>query len=205
MPMRENPEGKQQVAIELYHRFHAMKTYGKEPESLESITKIFTTDLEEFPAETVLKAIATHAKRCDEFPTVADIHGLIKRGGKPPLKESDIIAIRKKDGEDRTSAEWQMLRDWEAEQQGGWATQPDPARQQADLQENIRLRQKVKELEAENRRLGYLVQEQKQNPPTKPSFDEQSAIDKTVAWLESVGAPQADIDSVRQSHRGGNA
>lgn len=94
--------------------------YGKQPENIATINKLFHTILGNYEAEKAVKAFEIWIGRSQEFPTPADIISLIKRNGKPPLMESDIIAINKKDGASRTRAEWQMLREWGEEQSGGW-------------------------------------------------------------------------------------
>src|SRR4051812_42867699 len=91
--LRDDYDGQKKLAVELYDRFHAMKTYGKEPESLEGITRIFKRALSAFSVDHILRAVSTHAQRSQEFPTVADIVGLIRRNGRPPLTESQYIAI----------------------------------------------------------------------------------------------------------------
>lgn len=177
-----------------------MKTYGKEPESLESIIRIFTRDLGHFPADKVMKAISVHSQRSQEFPTVSDIVGLIKRKGKPPLKESDIISIRKKDGEFRTPEEWQMLREWDNEQQEGWSDEPDPVKDAATLAENIRLRAELTALKAEYQRLGDMLKAEREGKPLPPPRPLKTAhtleekIKNTIAQMKADGAHQEDID-----------
>ena len=70
---------------------------------------------------------------------------MIKRNGRPPLKESDIIAIRRKDGEFRTLAEWEALKEWELEQVDGWQMWDESEKVTDFAQENIRLRQELKD------------------------------------------------------------
>lgn len=153
----DDEEGKKALAVELYDRFHAMKTYGKEPESLESIIRIFKKDLAKYPTEKILKAISTHAERNDEFPTVSDISGLIKRNGRAPIKESDIISIRKKEVCDWSRAEGQLVEEWNRQQREVWHDVDDAQRQSDIQQENLRLRNKVKELESEIKRAWDVV------------------------------------------------
>lgn len=174
-----------------------MKTYGKEPESLESITRIFQKDLGHYPTEKILKAIAVHSQRSAEFPTVADISLLIVRNGKPPIKESDVIAIRKKEGEFRTPGEWQMLRDWDAQQSRGWDGEVviDERSHEANAMENERLRGKVIELEKEVSRLTELLHKERvMKGVEKPRMSAQERIAKTVEGMRLSGAPQEAID-----------
>lgn len=170
-----------------------MKTYGKEPESLESITRIFKKDLAQYPAHKILRAISTYASREDEFPTVSDIAGLIKRNGRPPIKESDIISIRKKEGCDRTPDEWHMLRAWEAEKSEGWIV--DPNKEILLQHENERLRAALKAKEIEYDRLAELLREERCNKGLeRPVPSIQEKIDNTVAELKASGVPQETID-----------
>lgn len=191
----DNPDGQEEIAKEIHARFHAMKTYGKEPESLASITSTMLKDLIEFPAEKILLAFKTHAQRNEEFPITAALINLIKRNGKPPLKESDIIAIRKKDGEDRTRAEWDMLREWDSQQQEGWQEYADPQKDAANLAETIRLRQELMDAKAESRRLADLLHEERMRKgieKPKPSLNEK--INRTVEEMRKSGATQEAID-----------
>lgn len=193
--LRDDTEGQKALAVELYDRFHAMKTFGKEPESLESITRIFKKDLWRFTAEEILEAISTHSQRSQEFPTVADITGLIKRKGKPPIRESDIIAIRKKDGEFRTRAEWDMLRLWDAQQQEGWDSDGDEERINASLQENIRLRKELATAKNEIFRLNEMLRlERLRNDQPITSNKPVNKIERTVQAMKEYGAKQSDID-----------
>ena len=192
--MRTDPAGRKALAVELYERFHAMRTYGKEPESLDSIVSVFARDLADYPAEKVLRAIRAHAQRSAEFPTVADVAGLIRRNGRPPLSESQFVAVSRKDGADRTPEDWQFLRDWRAEHEG-WEDEPDAARQAADRAEVVRLRHEVKALRDENARLAeHARQVSVSKGLERPRPGEQERIDATAAAMRAGGAPQADID-----------
>jgi hypothetical protein len=194
LPLNDDREGRQRLASELYRRFHAMKTYGKEPESLDSIIEVFNTDLASFPAAKILKAMSTHAQRSQEFPTVADIVSLIRRNGKPPLSESAYIAIQKKAGEDRTPDDWQYLRDYEADQRGGWQDEPDQRKQDDLLAENTRLRQEVAQLRVETHRLNNLLQAERLSKGIeKPKLSEEDKVNRTIAIMRADGAAEADI------------
>lgn len=71
--LKDDREGRQKLAGRLYRDFHAMKTYGKEPESLESIISLFNETMAEYPIEKVLEAMHSHAKASPEFPTPAEV------------------------------------------------------------------------------------------------------------------------------------
>ena len=167
-----------------------MKTYGKEPESLNSIIQTMLSDLAEYPIEKIMLAFKTHAVRSSEFPTTADLVGLIKRNGRPPLKESDVIAIRKKDGQDRTREDWDTLKAWDAQQSEEWEG-GNPFKKQDNMDEICRLKAKISDLEKEVKRAwAYQI----------PKKEEKCKVQKTIDYLKSINAPQSDIDSFLQQH-----
>jgi hypothetical protein len=73
LPLKSDHQARQTLAARLYRDFHAMKTYGKEPESLESIISLFNETMEDFSGDEIFKAMHKHAKASPEFPTPADI------------------------------------------------------------------------------------------------------------------------------------
>lgn len=182
------------------------KIYGKNPESFGDINKMFHNLLGKYPAEKVVKAVETWLERSQEFPTPADIVAIIKRNGKPPLKESDIVSIRKKDGEDRTSSEWKMLREWEEQQAEGWSDYADPVKDNATLLENIRLRQEVRDLRREAARAWDEVKRLRVYEQMKVIVSEEIQVErtaplqKTIDYLKSKGAPESDIEELQRSH-----
>jgi hypothetical protein len=143
-----------------------------------------------------VKSIETWLERSEEFPTPADLVNLIKRNGKPPLRESDIVVIRKKDGADRTRAEWYLLAEWDAQAQEGWGSDyRDEQKESATLQENIRLRTELRELRAECGRLAELLRRERQQKSLPvPAVPLQDKVQRTVDAMRAGGAPQADID-----------
>lgn len=138
------------------------KLYGRGVENTGQVITLFHRMLAQYPGEKAVKAFQVWLERSQEFPTPADIIGLIKRNGKPPIRESDIIAINKKDGADRTRAEWKMLREYEEQQQDGWEENED--KQQFTLQENLRLRDEIAKLQAENRKLSIMIRSEISKP-----------------------------------------
>lgn len=203
--LQGDPQGQKEVVLEIHNRFHAMKTYGKAPESLDSIIAVMLRDLEGYPRDKVMAAFKLHAQRSAEFPTTADLIGIIKRNGKPPLRESDVIAIRRKDGELRTPEEWAMLREWDAQAAEGWGSEyRNEQKERATLEENIRLRQRVAELEAEVRRAWDAARSQAVQVPRhldqRPAPARARSVDEIMqglkCQLEAVkttmaGAPEA--------------
>lgn len=196
----QDQAGQKALAVELYQRFQASKTYGKDPEALDSIIAVFVRDLAEYPIEKVMQAVKTHSERSPEFPTVADIVGLIKRNGRREIKESDIIAIRRKDGEDRTRQDWDMLRQWEEQLSEGWATGIDVKTEESHRIENNRLRQQVRELKAEIARLNELLFA-KRKPMEQPKITTEQRIENTVTMMRETGSTQEQINEFIQSMR----
>lgn len=196
LALQFDSEGQKQIAVELYDRFHAMKTYGKEPESLESIIRIFKKDLSNYPTQAIMKAISIHSQRSQEFPTVSDISGIIKRKGRPPIKESDVIAVRKKDGQDRTPDDWALLREWDEQQRHEEFGEEIAVEDYTRLKdETIRLRLQIKELQNENKRLAQLLRnEQLKNSQPKESISQDERLENTVKHMRETGAPESDIN-----------
>lgn len=167
--------------------------YGRAPESAETVERLFQNLLAPYPADKAIRAFEVWLERSQEFPTPADIIGIIKRNGKPPLKESDIIAIRKKDGEDRDGTEWRMLREWDEQQSEGWDDVSSPVKDQATLQENIRLREEVRGLRDEVKRLASSLKAEQNRKLPEPTYDEK--VERTVKFMREIGAPEADIQA----------
>ena len=198
--LSESKESKRKLDSLMMGCFASQKLYGRDPGNSEAITEMFHAMLAPYPASHCLRAFEIWLERSQEFPTPANIIGIIKRKGKPPLKESGIIAIRKKDGEFRTREEWAMLREWEAEQVEGWDL-PDEQKHEAMVQENIRLRQQVRTLTAETERLSGLLHQArvaKGLEPVKPSLAERIAA--TVRVMRAGGASEDDIAMFEASH-----
>jgi len=177
-----------------------MKTYGKEPESLESILPLFQSALADYPIDRIMLALDIHASRSQEFPTRFDIVSLIKRNGKPPLSQVMYIAISRKDGEDRTASDWQYMRDYEDEQQEESSEFSDARASEANTTENSRLRKEVWSLREEVKRLGDLLhEERKRNGLERPKPSLQEKISATVEAMRKAGAPEVDIEAFMKS------
>ena len=197
LTLRDDGKAKLVIAKEIHERFYAMKTYGKEPESLGSITRLMLNDLADYPPEKIMAAFKTHAQRCAEFPTTHDLISIIRRNGKPPLRESEIIAIRKKAGEDRTAEDWAMLREWEREMNEGW-DEPDAAKQAEAHADNHRLRLENQKLKAEVQRLSELLRTSPQ-PLAKPALTTEQKAVNTIRAMRQANAPLADIEEFAAS------
>ena len=113
--------------VEAIHQCFAMcDTFGKTPEQLETMTDGFLSMLGDFPAKKVMLAFETHVKRSRNLPALADIIGLIKRNGKPELKDMDYRIILDKNPKERTMWDWQVLKDRDAEMNEGWGNDTPP-------------------------------------------------------------------------------
>lgn len=113
LPMKSDPAGKKRVgeAIVLFH--DALKTYGKQPEQMESVTKLFMFALADYPTEKIVEAMAYYVKNYTDFPAPADIVQIIERGNKPPFDRAVYTTISKKHPADRSSDEWAYMREYE--------------------------------------------------------------------------------------------
>lgn len=176
--------------------FTLQKMYGRAPDSMETVTSLFHTLLGKYPAGKVIRSFEAWLERSQEFPTPADIIGFIKRNGKPPLSREMYIGISKKEAEDRTAADWQYMRDYDAGQRGDeWDSEyVDEKKNNATLEENIRLRQKVKDLESENRRAWDEVKKERQASGITVVVDEAGdKVQRTIEAMKAMGANPADI------------
>jgi hypothetical protein len=77
LPIQRSPEGQKRMAMRLYRDFQAMKTYGKEPESLDAIIEVFNETLAGYSWQDINAAMIQHTKASAEFPTPADIVKLL--------------------------------------------------------------------------------------------------------------------------------
>lgn len=199
MPILGNPEGQKALAVELFERFHAMKTYGREPESLESTIRIFTKDLEKYPANLILKAISTHAKRSNEFPTTADIIGLIRRNGRPPLSKERYISIQRKEREFWTREERRYVDEYDEELSDSWDDEiaSDKKIQQLHA-DNELLRARLAEAKAENILAWQEVKQLRAIKQNKHELNEIEKINRTIKAMEDTGAPKENIEEFKK-------
>ena len=112
--MKSDKNGKARVAESLKILYNGLKVYGKEPEQLEDTTKLFMFALADYPVDKIVDGIAYYVRNYPEFPAPADIVQIIDRGNKPPFEKAVYVNVCKKIPEERTSAEWQYKRDYEA-------------------------------------------------------------------------------------------
>lgn len=168
--------------------------YGRAPESTKTISNLFHSLLAPYPAHKVIKAFETWIEKSQEFPTPADIIGLIKRNGRAAITDAQYIAVSKMMGEDRSPADWQLMRDYEAEKRTGWNGAEDPKKETDYRDENIRLRQEIKRLKAQFDCMTMVARErvevrrlQAESPAVK--------VENTVVMMQKEGFSQTDIDA----------
>jgi hypothetical protein len=113
LTLRECPEAKKQLAVALSMFFDTLKIYGKTPDQMESVTRMFNFVLADYSYDQIQKALAYYAKNYNEMPAPSDIATIIERGGKPPFDKSVYVALSKTQPEHRTSDEWEYMRDYE--------------------------------------------------------------------------------------------
>ena len=109
LPMRADPQGKKRIAeaVLLFH--DSLKVYGKQPDQMESVLKLFHFALADYPVQKIVDAMAYYVRNYSEFPAPADIVQIIERGNKPPYDRAVYVAICKKLAELRTDDEWEYI------------------------------------------------------------------------------------------------
>lgn len=172
------------------------KLYGRDVANTETISEVFHMILGKFPAAKVLRAFEVWIQRSSEFPTPADIINLIKRNGAPPLDKAVYIAIGKKDPEHRTSSDWSYLREYEAQANDDefGSELVDPVKQEVNIQQGQKLRERIAELESENRKLADLLHEARMVKGIEPPLPTHAEkVDKTIDYLRAMGADEGDV------------
>lgn len=93
--------------------YDGLKVYGKDPEQLDNLNKLFQLVLADYPIESIEAAMRFYMKHNTEMPAPADIANIIERGNKPPFDRSVYVSISKKHAEDRRPSDWEYMRDYE--------------------------------------------------------------------------------------------
>jgi hypothetical protein len=83
--LKDDPESKTRLNEALLMAFDALKTYGKEPEQLDSVKKLMHFALADYPWKKIQDALAFYFRHNTEFPAPADLVQIIERGNKPPF------------------------------------------------------------------------------------------------------------------------
>lgn len=115
LALREDQTAKRELTNILAQCYDALKVYGKEPEQLNNLNKMFHFVLSDYPIDKIKEAFRYYLKNYTEMPAPADIARIIDRGGsKPPLDRTVYVTISKKRADERTSEEWAYMREYEA-------------------------------------------------------------------------------------------
>lgn len=114
LSLRDDPNSKTRLNEALLMAFDALKTYGKEPEQLDSVKKLMHFALADYPWQKIQDALAFYFRHNTEFPAPADLVQIIERGNKPPFDRAVYTTLSKKHPADRTSDEWAYMREYEA-------------------------------------------------------------------------------------------
>lgn len=198
--LKDSPEGKEALAVKVYGLFETCKLYGKSPESLEPVIKVFREQLGEYTTEQVVMAFDTHIQRSQEFPTVADIAGLIRRDGRQSISDAMYVTIAKKDWEDRTAQEQQAMSDYESERLEGWDS-ISPHKAETLRADNEYLRKELKSKGDEINRLNEIIRSYRAKQPfTAPApMPQQQRIENTIKHMQESGASEEEITEFKQS------
>lgn len=101
LALSEDVEGKIKLKEIIGFCFDSQRVYGKEPEQIGNVNKMFQLILAEYPYEKIRAAFIRFLKTSPEMPTPADICRLIDGEGKPVFDKSTYIALQKrKDADD---------------------------------------------------------------------------------------------------------
>jgi len=199
LALRESPEHGKKLDSLIAGCLTLQKLYGRDLGDAGTVINLFHQLLGKYPGAKVISAFEVWLERGQEFPTPADIINLIKRNGRPPLKESDVIAVRRKDGEDRTKADWDLLREWDAQQREGFEEDFSEEKQASLIQDNARMRVEIINLKAEIERLGVLVNKlrfernESQSLASPMMADKQTKIQRTIDFMRQTNTPESDI------------
>lgn len=159
--LKNNGEARKNIALELYQRYAASKTYGKDPEALESIISTYITDLGDYPVQYVIEAVKIHARNSQEYPTISDIVGIIRRRGRKPIPKEVYISKQKIAPEDRSQKDWETIATYENQQddESESLVFSDHVSVVERQNENSNLRKKIIDLKEENARAWGRVRE----------------------------------------------
>ncbi len=111
--LNEDSGGKKKLGDILGFCFDTLKLYGKEPEQIASVNKMFQFILADYPIDKIVSAFKFYFAHNSEMPTPADIAGIIKRGNKPPLDKTVYMALTKKKEHTRSNEEDKYINEYE--------------------------------------------------------------------------------------------
>lgn len=195
LALSDSPENKDRLDELLAGCFALQKMYGRAPESMETIVVLFHSILGKYPGEKVTRAFEIWLEQSQEFPTPADIIGIIRRNGRQPVPKEIYISISKKDYDSRTYEEKKLMERYEEEQKSEqWELETDEQKKQITLEDNIQLRRQIKELCEENKRLARILHKERVDALKEaPKPEIKDRIQRTVDFMLTSGAPKKDI------------
>lgn len=199
--LRESAESKAELDNLILASFSVQKMYGRQPENIEIINQVFHKILGKYPARKVLKAFEIWMERSQEFPTPADISGIIKRNGNPPLSREIYISLSKKDGEDRTGADWKYLRNYEEQaRDDDWGSdERDEIKTQDWIIERESMRRTISQLRDEVLKLSDLLRREGEKTQPKLNWKLPEKIERTIAAMRETGANDEIIREFMES------
>lgn len=95
-----NPQAKKKLTSFLLICYDALKVYGKEPEQLDNVNKLFQLILAEYEYPKIEEAFRYYLKYNNELPAPADIVSIIERGNKPPFERTVYLSLVKRKAAD---------------------------------------------------------------------------------------------------------
>ena len=93
--LASSPDDQAQLVVLLTQCYDALKVYGKEPEQLPNLIKMFILVLGEYDFATIRKAFTEYLKRRNEMPAPADIVNIIDPPPEP-LSAATYVSLQKK-------------------------------------------------------------------------------------------------------------
>lgn len=192
--LSDSGDGKRAVRNKLKELAAGQKMWGKSGEDVAGAVLAIESKLGHLPVETVVWSIGRHYEISSEFPSPSDLLGWIRRGGKPPYERSVYVKITKKEGSDRTEAEWEYMKAYEAEVMDSGGSKPfdDPHKYSAMLEDSVRMRKEIIELKRENAKLDHLLKDARAEKRPEVVTKEHR-IGATAIAMRKSGAECSDI------------
>jgi len=195
LAISESVEAQKLLGILIVNSFKALNLYGKKSDSMKATAQTFQRILSNHCIADIAQAFDIWMKRQTQFPTPADIYGLIERNGKPPLSKVMYVNISKKDAYHRTSDDWEYIKEYELYQRTGDSnnTLTKVGNENTYLKKaNNNLKDQISKLKAQSdiycQKIAAL-EKKKYEIKTEPV----NKIDATVKFMRESGASEEDI------------
>lgn len=95
LPLRDSPQGQDELTRLLYQTFASQKTYGDKAQMMEYRDGMFQLILEDYPYRVIRAAFIEHVKRKPDLPSPSDIVNLIDPEPEP-LSAALYVSLQKK-------------------------------------------------------------------------------------------------------------